>query len=154
MFAPLSPFGLRHVVFAAGAAAFLPFPKPTRSMLDYAERMLQLYSPVALGPLTSGAGLEATAALRPGASEAEVRARLRREAQRQQKEEAAEAERSRRERAAARAARLHPGAALRKLLERAPTNARVLHLRLAARLARPAPPAPPGRAPGFRPERE
>ena len=154
VFAPLSPFGLRHVVFAAGATAFLPFPKPTRSMLDYAERMLQLYSPVALGPLTSGAGLEATAALRPGASEAEVRARLRREAQRQQKEEAAEAERSRRERAAARAARLHPGAALRKLLERAPTNARVLHLRLAARLARPAPPAPPGRAPGFRPERE
>ena len=152
--APLSPFGLRHVVFAAGAAAFLPFPKPTRSMLDYAERTLQLYSPVALGPLTAGAGLEATATLRPGASEAEVRARLRRDAQRQQKEEEAEAERSRRERAAARAARLHPGAALRKLLARAPTNARVQHLRLAARLARPAPPAPPGRAPGFRPERE
>ena len=152
--APLSPFGLRHVIFAASASAFLPFPAPTRAALDYAERTLQLYSPVPLGPLTAGAGLEATSALRPGASEEEVRSRLRREAQQQQRREASEAEAARRERSEARRARLSPGAALRKLLARAPTNARVQHLRIAARLARPPPPAPPGRAPGFSPERE
>ena len=154
--APLSPFRARHLVFAAAAACFLPFPAPTRAALDAAERTLQLYSPVALGPLTSGAGLEATAALQPGASEAEVRERLRRDAQRQQRDAAAEVERARAARAGARAARLaaNPLAALRKLLARAPTNARVQHLRMAARLARPAPPAPPGRAPGAMTERE
>jgi hypothetical protein len=140
--APLSPFGARHAVASAGAACLAPFPAPLRRVLDAFERTLQATMPVAVGPLTSGVGLEATAVVRPDASVAEVRARIAREAA------AAEAEQQRREEAAREARQRQRGStlgadALGNLLARAPTNARAEHLRIAARAAAPPLPAAP-----------
>jgi hypothetical protein len=140
-----SPLGPRHAVFAAGAACMAPFPTPLRRALDEVERQLQLNMPISVGPLTSGAGLEATATVRPGASVAEVRARIAREAAEAAAQAQAREEAAREARARQRGATLgfSPAEALRKLVDRSPTNARVTHLRIAARAAAPRPPAAP-----------
>jgi hypothetical protein len=116
-----------------------------RRALDEVERLLQLNMPISVGPLTSGAGLEATAMVRPGASVAEVRARIAREAAEAAEAAHAREEAAREARARQRGAALgfNPAEALRKLLDRSPTNARVAHLRIAARAAAPRPPAAP-----------
>jgi len=134
--AACSPLQGRHLAALLGAFCLAPYPYATRKVLDGWDASLLRYMPVAVNALTQGSGLEATR-LEAADSPEQLRARVALEAA-----TAAEARRRAREAAFDAKARLQQpgwrlnlGAVLSKLVSRAPNNARVEHLRIAARAA-------------------
>ena len=133
----VSPLESRHVVAMLGLLSLAPYPYAMRRFLDSAEEGLMRVMPVPVGSLTLGAGLENTR-LEAVMSSAHLRARVALETAAAADARQRKANEARDARSRVRGAHLGVNlwGCLCKVIDRAPNNARVKHMRMTHRCLR------------------